>query len=157
MAYHPELPFNSVCQIIAASNNIRSQIVIYLDWPTYLGTIPLNHLIDHGLIKISHIAKVSRLKTRPTEYSISTNSASPSYGGSPYRLSRRMAKSIPCRNLDIASIGPKIGINARAKKLKPIACPRCPCRHENWHKRKGKKVKAHSVPEMPMQDRKSVV
>ena len=128
MAYHPELPFNSVCQIIAASNNIRSQIVIYLGWPTYLGTIPLNHLIDHGLIKISHIAKVSRLKTRPTEYSISINSASPSYGGSPYRLSRRMAS-----------------INSMSKSR-----PR-QYRPQNWRKRKGKKVKAHSVPEMPMQ------
>ena len=150
MAYYPELPFNSVCQSIAASNNIMSQIVTYLGWPTYPGTIPLNHLIDHSIIKISHIAKVSWLETWPTEYAISANSASPNYGGSLRRLSRWVAwpRNEPKELRDSMSESRysqcwlQAELNVKAKELKPICViPVCPSRQdtEGQRKRKGKK------------------
>ena len=114
--------------------NIMSQIITYIDLPRYHGTIPLNRLINHGIIEISYIAKLSWLETRPTEYVISTNSASPNYGGSLCRLSRWVAspRDKPKELMDSTSESRHSQCwlhsksYAKAKKLKPMREPGMP-------------------------------
>ena len=147
MAHRPELSLMSANQNIIASYlriiiylgwpnhyNTITQIITYIGLPRYHGIIPLNRLINHGIIEISYVTKVSWLETRPTEYAISTNSASPNYGGSVCRLSQWVPcpRDKPKELMDSTSESRPSQyrlhseLNAKAKELKPIRVPCMP-------------------------------